>query len=103
MDIVSGSESHLGLFVQQILLNGPGTIIQTFARKISMNLKLAQTSIWVNILLVGTGVIGILLLKPNKKVNKFDINVQIKIEDIINSMKNSKMKSSINTPRILSM
>ena len=52
LDIVSGSESHLGLFVQQILLNGPSTIIQTFARKIGMNVKLAQTSVWVNILLI---------------------------------------------------
>ncbi len=63
LDIVSGSESHLGLFVQQILLNGPSTIIQTFARKISMNVKLAQTSVWVNILLA-----GIFIIKPPKQI-----------------------------------
>ena len=66
-DIVSGSESHLGLFVQQILLNGPSTIIQTFARKIGMNLKLAQTSVWVNILLAGIFIIGIFIVKPPKQ------------------------------------
>ncbi|MGL5346562.1 MAG: hypothetical protein ACRDA3_04375 [Peptostreptococcaceae bacterium] len=69
-DIMSGSESHLSLFVGQILENGPSAIIETFSRKISMNMKLAKTSIWVNILLVGTGVIGVLLLKPNRKVSK---------------------------------
>lgn len=68
LDIVSGSESHLGLFVQQILLNGPSTIIQTFARKISMNIKLAQTSVWVNILLVGIFIIGIFIIKPPKQI-----------------------------------
>ena len=66
-DIVSGSESHLGLFVQQILLNGPSTIVQTFARKIGMNLKLAQTSVWVNILLAGIFIIGIFIVKPPKQ------------------------------------
>lgn len=67
LDIVSGSESHLGLFVQQILLNGPSTIIQTFARKIGMNIKLAQTSVWVNILLVGIFIIGIFIIKPPRQ------------------------------------
>ena len=66
-DIVSGSESHLGLFVQQILLNGPSAIIQTFARKIGMNVKLAQTSVWVNILLAGIFIIGIFIIKPPRQ------------------------------------
>ncbi|WP_296645003.1 hypothetical protein [Romboutsia sp. 13368] len=66
-DIVSGSESHLGLFVQQIFINGPSTIIQTFARKISMNIKLAQTSVWVNILLAGVFIIGIFIIRPPKQ------------------------------------
>ena len=73
IDIISGSESHLSLFIGQIFENGPSAIIETFSRKISMNVKLAKTSIWVNILLVGTGVIGVLLLKPNKKVNKLAV------------------------------
>ena len=66
-DIVSGSESHLGLFVQQIFLNGPSAIIQTFARKIGMNVKLAQTSVWVNILLAGIFIIGIFIIKPPRQ------------------------------------
>lgn len=66
LDIVSGSGSHLGGFVKQILLNGPGVIIQTFTRKIEMNLKLAQTSVWVNILLAGIAIIAIFIFKPSK-------------------------------------
>ena len=66
-DRVSGSESHLGLFVQQIFLNGPSAIIQTFARKIGMNVKLAQTSVWVNILLAGIFIIGIFIIKPPRQ------------------------------------
>lgn len=66
-DIVLGSESHLGLFVQQIFLNGPSAIIQTFARKIGMNVKLAQTSVWVNILLAGIFIIGIFIIKPPRQ------------------------------------
>ncbi|HSQ89492.1 hypothetical protein [Romboutsia sp.] len=66
LDIVSGSGSHLGVFVKQILLNGPGVIIQTFTRKIQMNLKLAQTSVWVNILLAGIAIIAIFIFRPSK-------------------------------------
>ena len=66
LDIITGSGSHLGLFVKQILLNGPGVIIQTFARKIEMNLKLAQTSVWVNILLAGIAIIAIFIFRPSK-------------------------------------
>ena len=66
-DKVSGSESHLRLFVQQIFLNGPSAIIQTFARKIGMNVKLAQTSVWVNILLAGIFIIGIFIIKPPRQ------------------------------------
>lgn len=64
LDLVLGTESHLGLFVKQIMVNGPGTIIQTFVRKIQMNLKLAQSSVWVNILLVGILIISIFVFKP---------------------------------------
>ncbi|CEH35318.1 hypothetical protein [Romboutsia lituseburensis] len=66
LDIVSGSESHLGMFVQQILLNGPMAIIQTFTRKIQMNIKLAQTSVWVNILLAGIAIIAVFIFRPSK-------------------------------------
>ena len=53
MDMVLGSESHLSLFINQILVNGPEAIIQTFGRKISMNIKLSKTSNWMKILTVG--------------------------------------------------
>ncbi|WP_042272115.1 hypothetical protein [Faecalimicrobium dakarense] len=66
LDIVSGSESHLGLFVKQIFMNGPEAIIQTFGRKIQMNMKLAQSSVWVNILLAGIGIIGVLIFRPSR-------------------------------------
>lgn len=66
MDLSSGSPSHLGLFVLQIMLNGPGEIVLTFTRKIQMNVKLAQTSVWVNILIVGIVIIAALIFKPNK-------------------------------------
>ncbi|MGL6108359.1 hypothetical protein [Romboutsia sp.] len=77
IDIVSGSESHLSLFIRQILENGPVTIIETFSRKISMNLKLARTSIWANILILGTAIIGALALIPNIKLNKLATNHSI--------------------------
>lgn len=65
-DIISGSESHLSGFVNQIIANGPITIIQTFSRKIQMNLKLAKTTVWVNILLVGVAIVGIMIFRPSK-------------------------------------
>lgn len=68
IDIVSGSNSHLSLFVSQILENGPSAILETFTRKISMNLKLARTSIWVNILIIGITIIGILIFKPARQL-----------------------------------
>lgn len=66
MDIVSGSESHLSLFINQIIVNGPQAIIQTFGRKIAMNIKLAQSSVWVNILLAGILIASTLIFKPVK-------------------------------------
>lgn len=73
IDIISGSESHLSGFIKQIISNGPSEIIQTFSRKIQMNLKLAKTSVWVNILLAGVAIVGVLIFKPSrhfKKVSK---------------------------------
>lgn len=66
LDLVLGMESHLGVFTQQILQEGPQAIFNTFGRKISMNLKLAKSSVWVNILLVGIAVIGIFIFRPSK-------------------------------------
>lgn len=61
IDILSGSESHLSLFVNQILVSGPTAIIETFTRKISMNIKLMQNSAWVNIIYIG--VLGIVIIR----------------------------------------
>lgn len=66
LDLASGSESHLGLFVKQIMVDGPQVIIQTFSRKIEMNMKLAQSSVWVNILLAGIAIIGALIFRPSR-------------------------------------
>ena len=66
LDLMLGTESHLGVFANQILQEGPQAIINTFGRKISMNLKLAKSSVWVNILLAGIAVIGIFIFRPSK-------------------------------------
>ena len=65
LDIKFGTKSHLSVFVNQIINDGPSAIIQTFTRKIQMNIKLAQTSVWVNILLVGIFVIALFIFKPS--------------------------------------
>lgn len=65
-DMIMGTESHLSLFINQILANGPSAIIQTFGRKIAMNVKLAKSSIWVNLLLAGIFIVGGLIFKPGK-------------------------------------
>lgn len=74
IDIISGSESHLSGFVKQIIINGPSEIIQTFSRKIQMNLKLAKTSVWVNILLAGVAIVGVLIFKPSRHFRKLAKN-----------------------------
>lgn len=61
IDMLSGSESHLSLFINQILVSGPTAIIETFGRKISMNIQLMQTSSWVYIIYVG--VIGLIITR----------------------------------------
>ena len=69
-DILMGTESHLSLFINQILSNGPSAIVQTFGRKIAMNVKLAKSSIWVNLLLAGILIVGGLIFKPGKYLSK---------------------------------
>ncbi|WP_101772773.1 hypothetical protein [Peptostreptococcus faecalis] len=66
-DILLGIGSHLGNFVKQIQLNGPMEIIYVFARKIDMNIQLAQTTVWVNILLVGILMISIVIIRPTRE------------------------------------
>ena len=65
-DILLGMQSHLGNFVEQIRINGPMEVVYVFARKIAMNVQLAQTTVWVNILLVGLVILAITIFRPNR-------------------------------------
>ena len=65
LDFLMGSESHLSVFTNQIIQEGPAAIINTFGRKIQMNMKLAKSSVWVNILIVSIVIIGALIFKPS--------------------------------------
>ena len=65
LDFLMGSESHLSVFTNQIIQEGPAAIINTFGRKIQMNMKLAKSSVWVNILIVSIAIIGALIFKPS--------------------------------------
>ena len=65
-----GTESHLAVFTNQIIQEGPGAIINTFGRKIQMNMKLAKSSVWVNILIVSIVIIGALIFKPSGQFKK---------------------------------
>ncbi len=72
LDIFMGTESHLSVFANQIIQDGPSAIFNTFGRKIEMNMKLARSSVWVNILIVSIVIIGALIFKPSgqfKKIN----------------------------------
>ena len=53
LDFLMGTESH------------SAAIFNTFGRKIQMNLKLAKSSVWVNILIVSIIIIGALIFKPS--------------------------------------
>ena len=65
-DIVLNIGSHLGNFVNQIMVNGPMEIANVFLRKIEMNILLAQTTIWVNLLLVALLLLSIAIFRPGK-------------------------------------
>ena len=65
LDFLMGTESHLSVFTNQIIQEGPAAIFNTFGRKIQMNLKLAKSSVWVNILIVSIIIIGALIFKPS--------------------------------------
>lgn len=41
-------------------------VVYVFARKIAMNVQLAQTTVWVNILLVGLVILAITIFRPNR-------------------------------------
>ena len=86
LDLMLGMESHLGVFTQQILQEGPQAIFNTFGRKISMNLKLAKSSVWVNILLVGIAVIGIFIFRPSKHMKNISNKYPMIFKGFIASM-----------------
>ncbi|MFR3135685.1 hypothetical protein [Intestinibacter bartlettii] len=65
LDFLMGTESHLAVFTNQIIQEGTAAIFNTFGRKIQMNLKLAKSSVWVNILIVSIIIIGALIFKPS--------------------------------------
>ncbi|MGL5313679.1 MAG: hypothetical protein ACRC92_10565, partial [Peptostreptococcaceae bacterium] len=101
LDIISGSESHLSVFVNNIILNGPSAIIQTFTRKIQMNLKLAQSSVWVNILLAGIAIIGIFIFRPSKHFRKISDKYPILFKGFIASMVGSVVTLLVNDSGIV--
>lgn len=86
LDLALGLESHLGGFVKQIIQTGPQAIFNTFGRKISMNLKLAKSSVWVNILLVGIAVIGIFIFKPSRHMKNISNKYPMIFKGFIASM-----------------
>ena len=72
--------------IKQILQTGPQAIFNTFGRKISMNLKLAKSSVWVNILLVGIAVIGIFIFRPSKHMKHISNQYPMIFKGFIASM-----------------
>ena len=86
LDLFMGTESHLGVFAKQILQEGPSAIILTFTRKISMNLKLAKSTVWVNILLTGIFVIGIFIFRPSKHMKNISNKYNMIFKGFIASM-----------------
>jgi hypothetical protein len=77
IDKVSGSSSHLSLFVGQIFEDGPVAIIQTFSRKISMNLKIFKTSSWAYVIIVS--IISILMLNASDKGRLRSVKAENKV------------------------
>ncbi|MCC3864854.1 hypothetical protein K0040_11275 [Terrisporobacter petrolearius] len=101
LDLMLGMESHLGVFTQQILQEGPQAIFNTFGRKISMNLKLAKSSVWVNILLVGIAVIGIFIFRPSKHMKNISNKYPMIFKGFIASMVGSLITLLVNDSGIV--
>lgn len=70
LDIVSKSQSHLSGFVNQISVNGPIAIIQTFTRKIQMNVDIATSNILIVVALVVAGYMTKFIFKPANHFKK---------------------------------
>ncbi|GAA0865190.1 hypothetical protein [Paraclostridium tenue] len=70
LDILSKSQSHLSVFVNQIMVDGPGAIIQTFVRKIQMNIDIATSNVFIIILFAIVGFISSFIFKPSRQFKK---------------------------------
>ncbi|MDO7203018.1 hypothetical protein Q5M85_00840 [Paraclostridium bifermentans] len=70
LDVVSKSQSHLSGFVNQISVNGPIAIIQTFTRKIQMNVDIATSNILIVVALVVAGYMTKFIFKPANHFKK---------------------------------
>lgn len=70
LDIVSNSQSHLSGFINQISVNGPIAIIQTFTRKIQMNVDIATSNILIVVALVVAGYMTKFIFKPANHLKK---------------------------------
>lgn len=70
LDIVSKSQSHLSVFVNQIMVDGPGAVIQTFVRKIQMNIDIATSNVFIIIVFVIVGFISSFIFKPSRQFKK---------------------------------
>lgn len=66
LDITLGSESHLGAFLEQIYINGPSAVIQTFARKIQMNIDIANGPIMATLYVILISTVAYFIFKPRK-------------------------------------
>lgn len=66
LDIISGTESHLSVFVNQIVTTGPSAIIQTFVRKIQMNIEIAKGPGMSMILISLVSIVAYFIFKPRK-------------------------------------
>lgn len=66
LDIISGTESHLSVFVNQIMTTGPSAIIQTFVRKIQMNIDIAKGPGMSIMLIVLVSIVAYFIFKPRK-------------------------------------
>lgn len=56
--------SHLGNAINQIRTGGIDVIISIIIRKVSMNIRLFNVSIWSKVLVISLGVLGLLFYRP---------------------------------------
>lgn len=73
LDIVSKSQSHLSGFVNQIMVNGPMSMIQTFTRKIQMNIDIATSNILIVTSLAVAVYMAKFIFKPTSYLKKLSL------------------------------